>query len=197
MSAKNTLLRLVLWTAIPLLLHFSGYGHDVDTTKMKKVYDYTQDRSYIAKRTAMKSALIPAWGQYTNKQYIKIPFIYLSLGVAGYFIADNYKNYTLARQAYLYRLDNDDDTEVEQYENSSTTYIQSQKSTYREYLDYSVLAAALIYTLNILDAAVFSHLQEFDVSSDLTLHPTLKFDNLTVVSESIITPSLGLTVRIK
>ncbi len=161
-----------------------------------EVSDFSEDRSYIAKKTAMKSALLPGWGQLTNKQYIKIPFIYVALGATGYIIVDNYRQYQSATQAYLYRIDNDPNTEVERYRYSSESYIRSQKSNYRQYLDYSVLIATIIYTLNILDAAVFSHLQEFDISSDLALRPSLHYRPIPYLAGPH-TPSLGITLLSK
>ncbi len=156
----------------------------------------TQDRSYIAKRTAMRSALIPGWGQYINKQKIKIPFIYLALGTSTYFIIDNYNKYKTARQAYLYRLDNNPETEIDRYRFASTDYIQNEKQLYRKYIDYSVLVTVLFYTLNILDAAIFSHLQDFDVSENLSMHPTL---TLQPNYQSLSTPSpqIGIVLHTK
>lgn len=42
------------------------------------------------------------------------------------------------------------------------------KDTYRRYRDYSILAGIAIYALNIIDANVFAHLQDFDISDDLS-----------------------------
>ncbi len=162
-----------------------------DSTRVVASYAYTQDKSYIAKRTAMKSALIPGWGQYMNKQYVKIPVIYIALGTAGYFIVDNYQSYTEARLAYLYRQDNDPTTEVEKYKFASLNLIQSRKKTYREYVDYSVLVALAFYTLNILDAAVFAHLQDFDISSSVAMRPSLQVQR-PMGLQGPYTPSLGI-----
>ncbi len=165
-------------------------------TDSLKSYDYrANDRSYIAKRTAMKSALLPGWGQFDNDQKIKIPFIYLALGATGYFITQNYTNYREASRAFIYRLDSDPNTEVEKYRYASTTYIQSDKKIYRQNLDYSVLAAVAFYTLNILDAAVFSHLQDFDVSEDLSFTPQLRIEPYLIQAQP--TASVGFTLHFK
>jgi hypothetical protein len=42
------------------------------------------------------------------------------------------------------------------------------KDTYRRFRDYSILAGVFVYALNIIDANVFAHFQDFDVSEDLT-----------------------------
>ncbi len=161
----------IMLVTILFLSAFRALGQ-IQSSSLDKPYLYkAEDRSYIAKRTAMRSALIPGWGQFDNNQKLKIPFIYLALGTSTYLIIDNYNKYREARQAYLYRLDSNPDTEVSKYKNASTSFIESERQLYREYIDYSVLATVLIYTLNILDAAVFSHLHDFDVSEDISLRP--------------------------
>lgn len=151
---------------------------------------YASNSSYIAKKTAMKSAMIPGWGQYTNKQYIKIPIIYAVLGVLGYFVYDNYRGYKEATQAYLYRIDLNPETESERYKNSSQGFIISSRKQYRENLDYSVLGIVGIYALNILDAAVFAHLLKFDISNSVSFTPGLQLP----ITHSSPQAKVGLTV---
>ncbi len=41
-------------------------------------------------------------------------------------------------------------------------------------MDYSVLVFAAAYALQIVDATVFAHLRQFDISNDLSLRVTPK-----------------------
>ena len=53
---------------------------------------------------------------------------------------------------------------------------ETYRDTYRRYRDYSVLAAILVYTLNVIDANVFAYMHDFDVSDNLAwleVQPTL------------------------
>ncbi len=189
-------MKAILYIALLSLMSVSLHAQDSLSTTLS-YHDYKlDDRSYIAKRSAMRSALIPGWGQYTNDQIIKIPFIYLALGTTTYLIVDNYNKYRLARKAYLYRLDGNPNTEVEKYRNASTNYLQNEKQVYRELIDYSVLATLAFYTLNILDAAVFSHLKDFDVSDDLSFRPTLKLQPYGLAATGYA-PTLGLRIYTK
>ena len=43
------------------------------------------------------------------------------------------------------------------------------RNIYRLYRDYSVLAIALVYLLQVIDANVFSYMHNFEVSNDLAL----------------------------
>jgi hypothetical protein len=51
----------------------------------------------------------------------------------------------------------------------STEDLLVLSSEYRRNLEWSVLGAVLLYTLNIVDANVDAHLFHFDVSNDLSL----------------------------
>ena len=60
----------------------------VDTTapegkKVKKVNVYNPGKA------ALRSAIIPGWGQIYNKKYWKLPIVYGALGITGYIFFDN------------------------------------------------------------------------------------------------------------
>ena len=47
--------------------------------------------------------------------------------------------------------------------------IKWYRDQHRRLRDYSILATALIYVLNIVDANVFAHFSNFDISDDISL----------------------------
>ena len=49
------------------------------------------------------------------------------------------------------------------------------RNLYRRYRDYSILAVAGFYLLQVIDANVFSYMQDFEVNDDISLQvrPTL------------------------
>jgi hypothetical protein len=51
----------------------------------------------------------------------------------------------------------------------ATTSLQFYRNSYRRDRDYSTLYFILTWGLNIVDATVFGHLKDFDVSEDLSL----------------------------
>src|SRR6476660_719499 len=61
-------------------------------------------------RAALYSAIIPGAGQFYNKDYLKIPFIYAIGGTIGYFIYWNNSNYQDYRIAYLASVDTNANT---------------------------------------------------------------------------------------
>ena len=44
------------------------------------------------------------------------------------------------------------------------------RDSYRRLRDYSIIATALIYVLNIIDANVFAHMHDFDVNDNISLN---------------------------
>jgi len=121
------------------------------------------------KKTALFSAILPGLGQAYNHQYWKIPIIYAGLGVAAYFINDNLKNYNTFRKLYAGRISNDPASFLE-YPEYSNDVVKQARDFYRKNLDLTVLLTAVGYTLQILDAVVFAHLKNFDISPNISFH---------------------------
>jgi hypothetical protein len=139
-------------------------------------------KKHSPRRAAIYSAVLPGLGQVYNKQYWKVPVIYAGGAVAGYLIYYNYSVYNNLHKAFRYRKDSLPDTNREKFtvktisgnlnvdlENFSDGEVLDLQNTYRRDLDLSVLLAFGIYALNIVDAVVYGHLYDFDVSDDLSL----------------------------
>jgi hypothetical protein len=122
------------------------------------------------RRVTRHSAIVPGWGQINNKQGWKVPFIYGALGVTTYIFFYNLEEYRALRQAFIYRTDtipgNDDDI-PERFRPLSNNSIQFYRDEYRKNVDLSALAFLIIWGLNVVDATVFAHLRDFDVSDDI------------------------------
>ena len=121
-----------------------------------------------------RSAILPGWGQYTNKKYWKIPLVYGALGTTGYFFFRNLKQYKNAKYAYTLASDTDPANDILIKEPYYTVRFQPDRiktfrNQVRQNVDYSVLFFILSWGLNVADAAVDAHLKTFDVSDDLSL----------------------------
>ncbi len=155
-----------------------------DTLQMKgKSAFHLFPQEHSPKAAGIASAIIPGLGQAYNKKYWKIPIIYAGLATAGYFIYYNYTIYTNFQEAYRLRGDGDTATNLSSFDvwyitSTETIYLDGYESSqlselsniYRRNGDLSVIIAAGIYALNIIDAVVDAHLFEFDVSDDLSLN---------------------------
>ncbi len=121
------------------------------------------------KKAGLYSAILPGLGQLYNRQYWKIPVVYVAIGVAGYFISNNLNNYRSYRQAYINRINNPN--YIDQYTNIySPSQLQQLQNDYSKYLDLTVLFSGIGYMLQVVDAITSAHLKNFDISRDITMH---------------------------
>lgn len=138
----------------------------------------TKINVYNPRKAALRSAILPGWGQIYNRKYWKLPIVYGALGITAYIFLDNIKTYREYRDAYAIRYR----AALPHPQNDSTGYyeldeiykiiepgsIRAARDEFRRYIDYSVLFFVLFWGLNVVDAAVDAHLKGFDVSPDLS-----------------------------
>lgn len=142
----------------------------------------TVGKKYDPKRAMIRSAILPGWGQWTNKKYWKIPIVYGALGVSAGVFFYNLKTYRLLRQAVIYRTagTHADSLRVDQqFLFLSTESIRMYRNAYRQNIDYSVLAFLILWGLNVVDATVDAHLRAFDVSPDIGMKIKPGFNYMT------------------
>ena len=120
------------------------------------------------KKAGLYSAILPGLGQLYNRQYWKIPVVYVGLGVAGYFFVDNLTQYRSYRKAYIGRIGNPYPTD-EYVTTLSTTQLQQYQNDYSKYLDLTILLTTIGYALQVMDAVTSAHLKNFDISRDISL----------------------------
>lgn len=122
-----------------------------------------------AKKAGMFAAILPGLGQAYNRQYWKLPIVYAGVGAAAYFIHFNNSKYQDYRKAYIARIDGDPNT-VDPYVGfRSDNDLKVLRDGYKQYLDITILVTGLGYILQVMDAVVYAHLKNFDVSQDLSL----------------------------
>lgn len=176
---------------------------DNDTTKNNTLKVRT------ARQAALRSAIIPGWGQAYNKDYWKIPIVYAALGVTGTIFVNNLRWYKRTRYAYIvaYNIQNKKDSIGSEsykkvYERLRTIFfegqggiraedIRSYRDSYRRYVDYSALYFVIGWGLNVVEATVAAHLNNFDISPNLSFHVQPGY------SELAGTNGLSLVLRIK
>jgi hypothetical protein len=138
--------------------------------KVKKV------RVYSPRKAAIRSAILPGWGQVYNRKYWKLPIVYGAIGLTGYVFVYNYSNYKDTRFAYKVKYNmrvNRTDTALfpkikKELQPLTEESLRFYRDEFRRDIDYSVLFFVLAWGLNVVDAAVDAHLKAFDVSPDLS-----------------------------
>ena len=111
--------------------------------------------------------------------------------IAGgiHFYAVNKKNY--ARFKWIYdQATSEDPLIVERPPIPAETALY-YRDVYRRWRDYSVLATALFYLLQVMDANVFAYMQDFEVNDDITmqLQPTVISPDFNLALQP---PAIGL-----
>ncbi len=128
---------------------------------------------YNPNKAIVRSAILPGWGQITNKKYWKLPLVYGALGVTAGIFFRNIKQYKDAKNAYILAKDNDpsNDYLIKQPYYSvkdQPERIRTFRNQVRQNVDYTVLVFLIFWGLNVVDAAVDAHLKTFDVSDNLS-----------------------------
>lgn len=155
-------------------------------------------KAHSPRKAAIRSAILPGWGQVYNKKYWKLPIVYGALGTSGGIFFYNLKNYKDTRFAYRVKYNMQyNHTDSALYSliraNLRPLDIESLKyyrNSYRRDIDYSVLFFLILWGLNVVDATVDAHLKSFDVSPDLSFRIKPGY------SETARTSGLSLVVKI-
>lgn len=149
-------------------------------------------------RASLYSALLPGLGQMYNGDYWKVPIFYTGFLISGYLWSFNSSQYLRYKQMYK-----DAIAAGENYTGLMTPDdIKWRRDVYRRYRDYSIIATALIYVLNIVDANVFAYMHDFDISDDLSMkiEPAV-IDIMNVQGNYSYTnnqmPAMGIKMNIK
>ncbi len=116
-------------------------------------------------RAALYSTLLPGLGQAYNGEYWKIPVYYTGLITAGFFVINNSTNYNRFKRIY----NEANSTEVAYTGPVTSEQAKYYRDSYRRMRDYSIVALALVYALQIIDANVFAYMYDFEVSDDISV----------------------------
>lgn len=175
-----------------LLTTSTCWAQQVDTLKAKDSLPAAKVDSLIRaehspRKAAIRSAIIPGWGQAYNKKYWKIPIVYTALGITGYIFIDNIKTYKDLKFSYAakykaslpapdpnssypgpYRDSADYFKIPTRYVPIGIESLRQGRDQFRRYIDYSVVFFVIFWGLNVVDAVVDAHLKAFDISPDLS-----------------------------
>jgi len=150
---------------------FIGAGATYWASLLDGVITYKPNDFPQPGKATIYSILCPGLGQIYNKEYWKLPIYWGGLVACAYFYSTNKVNFERFRRIYYETIDPD-----VPYTGPITKDVASYyKDVYRRYRDYSILAFAAVYVLQIVDANVFAYMHDFDVSDDISLSwsPTL------------------------
>ena len=159
----------------------------------------TNDVSHVKKATTL-STICPGAGQIYNKSYWRVPIVIGGMASTIYTIDWNNRGYKRFKTAYALRVDYDKNPDkypggaADEFRGAySATFLKNLKDSYRRNRDLCILLTAGVYMLQIIDAHVDAHLQDYDISDDLTMNLEPYVDYLPVESQ----PLFGVNMSFK
>lgn len=179
-------------------LRTAGEKRIADTVILtKKQKDSALRDNHIPRKATRRSAIIPGWGQAYNREYWKIPIVYgvLAIPTVAYIYNQNY--YKKTRFAFEARLkeQNGDSSDVPlidpDLKGLGLGSLQNYRNSFRRDRDYSILWFLLAWGLQVVDATVFAHLRQFNISSDLSMQVHPQFNPANKM------PSLSLSLNLR
>ena len=168
--------------------------------------NYTTNEVSRVKKATTLSTICPGAGQVFNKSYWRVPIVLGGMASTIYTVDWNNRGYQRFKTAYTLLADYESITDpaerAEKYPNGapdefrgaySSSFLKNLKDSYRRNRDLCIILTAGVYLLQIIDAHVDAHLQDYDISDDLTMNVEPYFDYTTVGSK----PAIGFNMSLK
>ncbi len=145
-------------------------------------------------KSTLYSILLPGLGQVYNGEFWKVP-LYLGLmaGSVNYWIDNN-----VQYQRWKWTYDQASSTEagVEKPPQTAET-AKYYRDVFGRYRDYSILAVALSYLIQVVDANVFAYMQDFEVNDDISLRVEPSIQQSLGHAYAVTPPAVGMSIGLK
>ncbi len=134
-------------------------------TLLDGVVNYESEKDPLPGRATLYSVLLPGLGQIYNGELFKVPIYWGGLMASFHFLSTNNLNYKRYK-----RIHNEATTPDSGYDQSiSAETAKWYRDVFRRYRDYSIVATAAVYLLQVIDANIFAYMHDFEVSDDITM----------------------------
>lgn len=190
MIRHNTMQQIYAGVAIATYLYFIGDA----------AINYSTNEVSQVKKATTLSCICPGAGQIYNKSYWRVPIVIGGLASTIYTIDWNNRGYKRFKTAYTLRVDYDKNPDLypngsaDEFRGSYTaTFLKNLKDSYRRNRDLCIILTAGVYLLQIMDAHVDAHFQDYDISDDLSMNLEPYFDVSAVDSK----PAVGVNLSLK
>ena len=157
---------------------------------MDGVACYKKDVHPHPGRATIYSILLPGLGQAYNGEYWKIPIYWGCIAGSIHFLYTNNTNYQRFKRIHNEATNPDVEYTGPIPAETAVWY----RDVYRRYRDYSIVATALFYLLQVIDANVFAYMHDFEVSDEISMRlepAVLSVDNAYALNGSVPTISGG------
>ena len=145
---------------------FAAAGVTYWAMLMDEIVSYGPADFPHAGKATLYSLLVPGLGQIYNGEAWKLPIYWGGIMGGINFYSLNRTNYQRFRR--IYKAATGDNASSYDGPVSAETALY-YRNLYRRYRDYSVLAIAGFYLLQVIDANVFAYMHDFNIGDDITM----------------------------
>ena len=169
---------------------------------MDGIVSFESDKEPLAGRATLYSALLPGLGQIYNGELFKVPIYWGGLLVSSHLAMNFNTNYKRFKRIHNQATSDDPTISADVPIDGETA--KWYRDVYRRYRDYSIVATAAVYLLQIIDANVFAYMHDFEVTDDITMNvepalisPYNEYAMLTPQNMSPMNNAVGMKVGIR
>ena len=119
-------------------------------------------------RATIYSLLLPGLGQIYNGELFKVPIYWGCLAGSIHFLTTNHTNYVRFKRIHNEATSPDPAISADVPISGETA--KWYRDVYRRYRDYSIVATAAFYLLQVIDANVFAYMHDFAVDDDISMN---------------------------
>jgi len=174
-------------------LSFVGAGLVYWGSLLDGAVNYERDKYPVPAKATVYSLLLPGLGQIYNGEFWKVPIYWGLMAGSIHFVVDNNTQYIRWKNIYNQASSDDPDVEKPPQSAENAKYF---RDSYRRLRDYSILAVAVSYLLQVIDANVFAYMQDFEVSEDISMKvapSVIPMDNYALAPQ----PAMGVSIGLK
>ncbi len=135
-------------------------------TLLDGVVSYESDKEPLPGRATLYSVLFPGLGQIYNGELFKVPIYWGGLLASVHFLTTNNLNYKRFKRIHNEATAPGGNNDVPISAETAKWY----RDVYRRYRDYSIVAVAAVYLLQVIDANVFAYMHDFEVNDEITMN---------------------------
>lgn len=132
------------------------------------VLSFKSDTKPNPGRSTIYSILLPGLGQIYNGELFKVPIYWGCIMGSVHFLMTNNTNYVRFKR--IHNEATDPNPEISSNVPISGETAKWYRDVYRRYRDYSIVATAAFYLLQVIDANVFAYMHDFEVDDNITMN---------------------------
>ena len=173
-------------------LSYVGAGVVYWATMLDGAVSYKTAQTPDPAKSTLYSILLPGLGQVYNGEFWKVPIYWGLMAGSIHFVIENNTQYKRWKWTYDQATSQDPETEKPPQSAENAKYY---RDSYRRLRDYSILAVAVSYVLQVIDANVFAYMKGFEVNDEISMKVAPAV--LPMGEYAMAPPAVGMSIGLK